>query len=383
MIKKRSKLYLAGLFLTSLGSMTYAATLPALLYSKGVSALFIGLLIGSMRINAFLINSFFGHLGDRLNPRLVLIGCEFGAAVGSLFIYLSWRNWGSEWLVPFMIANNVRVFFTALQMGSVQKLGKNFDSGLNLNGGFAVKISGATNGALLFGGLIASLVFQRLTVERLVLFDALTFVANGLVLLIFQKNSDHQILKSKNKENLKFNIAAYYSHLPCFALLDILLSLALCGSNTLNVRLLQSAPELVPLMPTIFGGVAFICSFGLDKRFSVTNKKLWLLLGLSLLAQGMAVEYPLFILLISIIRNFCYWILYNSISRNVMKNSPADRFASISSGRTALSVSVLAIGEFWVGLSKNLPILFEMLWRSLISSIPVFWPKRKNVVINE
>ncbi len=383
MIKNRSRIYLAGLFLTSLGSMTYAATLPVILYTLGVSALFIGVLIGSMRINTFLVNSFLGHIGDKFNPRLVLIICEFGAALGSLSILVTWKVWGTSWLVPFAVANNIRVFFTALQVGSVQKLGKNFDGMLDLKGRFAVKISGATNGALLFGGLMATAFFDSLNVERLVLFDAATFLLNGLIICFAQKREDHQVLPALAKSGINFNISSYFAHLPMFALLDTVLALALCGSNTLNVRILESAPSLVPLMPTIFGGVAFLCSFGLDKNFQGTNKKLWFALGLSLIAQGLLVDYPYVVLGVSVIRNFCYWIIYNSISREVMKNSPSDQFASIASGRTALSVSVLALGEVWVGATKSMLIFFEMLWRSFVSFIPLFLPsKQKNEKTN-
>lgn len=377
MVKRRSIFYLLGLFITSLGSLTYAATLPVVLFQIGVSTLFIGFLIGSMRINSFLVNSFLGHIGDRFNPLSVLIVCEFGAAIGSLLILLSWKTWGVEWLVPFAVANNIRVFFTALQAGSVQKLGKNFDTLLTSNGRFAVKISGATNGALLFGGVIAIIFFERLDVSLLVWFDTATFLLNGLIVLVMQSSVDHQV-SSTNGKRISLNIPAYYKALPILAFLDVALSLALTGSNTLNLRLLESTPQLVPLMPTLFGGAAFICSFGLDRKFGAASRPMWLILGISLLAQGWFASSPIFVLVFTIIRNFAYWIIYNSISREIMKSAPASEFSSISSGRIALSVSVLAIGELWVGATRHVAIVVEMMWRSFVAVVVALGPRKAN-----
>ncbi len=376
---RRSKIYLSGIFVSALGSMTYAATLPAVLFTLGVSASFIGLLIGSMRINSFLVNSFLGDIGDRVNPRTVLIFCEIGAALSSFLILASWALWSEKWLVPFFIANNVRVFFTALQSGSVQKLGKNYDGLLGLKGRFAVRMSGANNGALLVGGLMAMIFFPYISVYGLVLFDAVTFLINGAIIFLGLDARDHiQNQKAERKPYLKPNFTAYYKALPLLALMDILLSLALCGSNTLNVRLLSLSPELVPLMPTLFGAAAFICStLSLDRKFKPTSNVLWFVLGTSLLLQGLLIQIPVAVLVVSFVRNLSYWIIYNCIGRELMANAPSAHFSSIASGRNALSVCVLALGEFWVGFTKNIPMIFEMLWRSLVSFAAIFIKKEK------
>lgn len=377
MVKRSSKIYLGGIFISSLGSMTYAATLPAVLFSLDISTAFIGLLIGSMRINSFLVNSFLGDIGDRVNPRKVLIYCEVGAAVASILILLSWAIWSDKWLIPFFIANNVRVFFTALQTGSVQKLGKNYDSLLGLKGRFAIQMSGAINGALLFGGLIAVMVFPYITVPNLVLFDTITFLMNGMILIWGLSSKDHEdqaVVLSKNYFNPNFS--TYYKMLPFLALLDVLLSLALCGANTLNIRLLSENPELVPLMPTLFGGAAFLCStMSLDKKFSPSHSSLWVVLGISLLLQGVLSSFPIAVVVISFVRNMSYWIIYNCIGRELMANVPSAQFSAVASGRNALNICILALGEFWVGFTKSLPIIVEMSWRALVSFLPIYFKK--------
>lgn len=365
--------------MTALGSMTYAATLPAILFSMGVSASFIGLLIGSMRINSFLVNSFLGDIGDRVNPRTVLIYCEVGAAISSILILASWAVWSDKWLVPFFIANNIRVFFTALQSGSVQKLGKNYDELLMLRGRFAVRMTGANNGALLIGGLLAMILFPYISVYNLVVFDAATFLINGAIVFWFQNANDHMPADVVGRKRiLKANFTAYYKLLPALALMDIILSLALCGSNTLNIRLLSLNPELVPLMPTLFGAAAFICStMSLDKKFRPDSKVLWIVLACSLLLQGLMYEMPMAILAVSFVRNMSYWLIFNSIGRELMANAPTSGFSAIASGRNALNVSILAVGEFWVGLTKGLPIIYEMLWRALVGFSVIFLKKEK------
>lgn len=375
-VKQRSYFYLAGLFVTALGSMTYAATLPAVMYEMGISALFIGILIGTMRLNGFLVNTFLGHIGDKYNPRTVLILCEFGAAMGSILILLSWKTWGASWLLPFVIANNIRVFFTALQAGSTQKLGKNFDGLLDLKGRFAVYISGASNGALLLGGLLAMAFYQYLDIEKLVLFDAATFIVNGLIVFFVQKSSEHRV-SNPGKKTISVNVLSYYKALPVLAVFDSVLSLALSGANTLNLRLLEGSPELVPLMPTLFGGVAFVVStLAVDKKFHANNKFLWVVLAASLILQGAFAGSPAVVISMTVIRNLAYWIIYNCISREVMKNAPRENFSAIASGRGALNVCVLALGEFWVGATKAIPVVYEMLWRSVVALAASLLPKR-------
>lgn len=371
-------MYIFGLFISSLGSMTHAATMPTLLFKLGISTSIIGTLIGSLRFSTFLVNLVFGHIGDHFNPRSVMILCEIGASIGTVLIFISWSKYHSDWLVPFFVANVIRSLFTSLQVGSVQKFGKLIDESLEWKGNMAGFINGATYGALLFGGLLSVLFFDYLSVEFIIIFDAATFVINGLCILIFQGKLLDKPEKFKSfSKKFNVNVVSYFRLLPHLMVLDALLSLALMGSNTLNLRLLPSHPQWIPLMPALFGGAALITSFGWSSKIKSSARLVWLILAVSLFLQGFFSDNVCMIILLSILRNFCYWLIFQAISREFMRSTPRDCYSSAAAGRASLNLFLLASGEFWVGFTRQISIIFEMTWRSVLASIPGLRYSRK------
>ncbi|MGK5082407.1 hypothetical protein WDW37_03800 [Bdellovibrionota bacterium FG-1] len=367
--RSRAVFYCAGLFTSSFGSLTYAAALPALFFKLGVSPFYIGTLIGVMRLVNFMMNLSLGHIGDIISPKKVMIFCEIGAAVASSLIFWSWWKYGLSGLTPFFLANLLRVAFTSLQSGSIQKHGKLFDTSLGMQGRFAVILNGATHGTLFFGGILAAVFFDRLTIPLIVVLDAATFILNGLLLFAFQK--DPEIAPTKigktPKRSFGTNLLLYYENFPVLMTADILLSLALCGSNTLSLRLLISKPEWIPLMPAIFGAAAFLTSFGWDRKFTSRSNILWTTYAFSLILQGVFSQFPEVVLGISFIRNCTYWLIFHAISRELMKSAPTASYSAITAGRTTVVIGVLASGEVWVGATQAIPIAIEMTWRSAVA----------------
>lgn len=376
-IRRNANLYLIGLAISAFGSLATASTMPALLLRFGVSTAFIGTLIGSLRINAFLVNLFFGHVGDRFSPLRVIIVCELGAAVGSLLIWICWYHFGTENLIAFLLANNIRAFFTALQSGSAQKYGKLFDQRLNWSGKMALRMNGATNGMLLVAGLLSVYFFSHLTLDIVILVDFLSFVVNGGLLYFLQTPLQGQSSSMSSRARPEPNISFYYRLFPRLFLLDAALSLALCGANTLNLRLLESSPNLIPLMPAIFGGAALATSFFTFKRMKPESPWLWWLLGITLIAQGMAIPYPILVLGLSGVRNVCYWLIYQSISREFMRLTPSDSYSAAAAGRSSINIAVLASGEFWVGFTQQIGVIYEMGWRAFVAFLGPLISRRK------
>lgn len=292
-----------------------------------------------------------------------MIFCETGAAISAVLIILSWRHFESSSLVAFFLANNCRVFFTALQAGSVQKYGKLFDERLGTKGKMAVWLNASTNGVLLFAGLFFMFFFEHLTIESIVLLDAVTFIINGLSLLLLQH--PEEALPTDQIESVpRTNVSRYYHLLPVLFFLDVALALTLCGANTLNLRLIGDRPDLLPLLPAMFGGAAFLSSF-MSAKVKPRAPWLWFALGMTLVVQGLVAGHPWAVVGISAFRNLAYWLIYQGISREFMASVPADQYASASAGRAAISISVLASGEFWVGLTSRVPIVIEMSWRAI------------------
>lgn len=301
-----------------------------------------------------------------------MIVCELGAAIASLLIFFSWHEFGTEFLIPFIVANNIRVFFTGMQSGSIQKFGKHYDEKLGLKGSLGFWLNGATNGALLFAGILAVVFFSHLTVELIVAIDFAGFVVNGILLMFLNEpKSAKMTSNSPPKPHIAINLRQYAQLFPALAAFDLILSLALCGANTLSLRLLDTKPELVPLMPAIFGGAAFFTAFLSRWKFSPSSKLLWFSLGISLFAQGYFHDLPYLVLALTIIRNLAYWFIFQAITRELMAQASTVNYSALAAGRNALNIGVLASGEFWVGFMTNFPIWVEMAWRSIIALIPL------------
>ncbi len=81
--------FLAGCFLTSLGSTTYLICLLALASRMGIPTWYLGFLVGAQRLTVFVINMVWGHASDQIRPRTILLITEFGGVLGSLGLALA------------------------------------------------------------------------------------------------------------------------------------------------------------------------------------------------------------------------------------------------------------------------------------------------------
>jgi MFS family permease len=325
----------------------------------------IGLIIGTSRIISVLTNFFFGPIGDKLNPRKIILISEFGAMLSSLMLFWLSFSLTNDSYFYFIFAIVIRAFFTGIQQASVQKYGKHFDERLNLQGSFSKKLNQVTFGSIFFAMIINLIAIKKLTFGYIIVFDALTFLINGFLLMFSSGKNEIEVETQKRELNIlknwKLNLK-YFEVNPEIYLYDFILAIVMMGANTLNILLLASNRELVPFASGIFGLTVWLAPI-IDKKIKVSQSIWWRVISVSIVMQIFMHDYPIIILGLSFFRNLSYWQIYNHISSNIMLQTPKEVFASVSSGRNVGINLIGASGEFWTGL-QCFSFSFELLWRA-------------------
>jgi len=369
-LSTKSLLFLFGTFLSSLGSTAFVIALLAFPVKLGLSVAIVGLTIGISRLVGVLVGFFLGPIGDYINPRKILLFGEGGALLCSILVYFSSFNLSDDEYMFFIFAVAARSFFMATQSTSINKTGKIFDEELSLNGAFAKYLNKASFGSIFFAMFINLAILRYGDFQTVIIFDFFTFLLNGI--LIWYSTNHHKgefsglPIKTINVFEIWKENRHFFKDHQKLAVLDIVLAFILMGANTLNIVLFINDLNLVPLASGVFG-LAIWLSTPIEKILKIKQRFWWLILGSSIVIQGLLINHPAYILIFSFLRNVSYWIVYNQISSEIMKIASKEKFASVSSGRAVVINLVGALGEFWVGL-KLFPVVGEVLWRGIASS---------------
>ncbi len=358
-------LFLLGIFVSSLGSSAFVISLLTFPAIAGISALPIGLIIGSARMTSVVSGFFAGPIGDYVSPKKIVFVGEFCALVCSAVLWKLSFSLSDSSYIPFLLVTCARSLFIAIQTGSTQKIGKIFDDSLALDGRFAKYLNRATFGSIFFAMGVNLLAMKFGSFQQIIVIDAITFLINGVLVLMTSKNRVSNSTRSVPTLGFSqiwrdnFN---YYKHHKYLADKDVLLAAAMMGANTLNVVLLAKQPELTPLASGIFGLAVWLS--GLTERlWKASAATVWISLGVSIFAQGALTDHPVLVLAFALFRNLAYWNLFNDISSEIMKGSKQEGYAGVASGRNMAINVIGALGEGWAGL-KLLPTFFEMMWRA-------------------
>jgi oligopeptide transport system substrate-binding protein len=379
--KSKSNIFLRGLFISSLGSTTFMISILTFLPKVGISAFIIGLIIGVSRISSVVTNFFIGPIGDKLNPRKIVLISEFGAMISSFILLFLSKNLSNDNYFLFTLIIAFRSFFTGLQLASLQKIGKNYDEILNLNGAFSKKMNQVTFGSILFAMLINLFAINNLNFSHIIIFDAVTFFINGILILFSELKSErtnnNEIKNTSLLKTWRLNLK-YFELSPDVFILDLILATVMMGANTLNILLLASNKELIPYASGIFGLTVWLSPL-IDKKLKVNHFFWWCTLSLSIFCQLYMIQSPFIVLFFSFFRNLSYWQIFNKLSAQIMNKTPKEVFASVSSGRNVGINLIGATGELWTGL-QLLNLNFELLLRSILALIGALISNRKKVI---
>lgn len=373
MSKNKYWFFLFGLFVSAIGSNAFVLTMLNILKVNGMELGFLGLFVALSRFTGFLTQTIFGKIGDQISPKLVVAVSEVGAAVSSAALFFNIDNSGmmihSKFI--FLFFGTIRLFFMSLQLSSIQKIAKNFDSQLSLRGNPVIHLSLVSNLALFIMGVFTFLFFDEINLKKILILDTVTFLLNGLFIFFSPKLIifDRKIITSP----FRFSVSEYFKNDKQLFFYDMFLSLALFGANVLNLKLLSDHINWVPILTTSFGLAGVLASTKFFSAIAWYNKKLiWVILAASVLLQGVFFNQVYLVILFSIIRNFSYWLLLNSIGREFMQRNSLEDYASLSSSRQASITGILSTGEFLTGSFTLFTVPIENALRSFAAIVPIF-----------
>lgn len=367
---RQSTAYLLGIFLSSLGSLTYISGLVTFLPAFQVATVYIGVLFAAIRLTSFLVNITLGHIGDEIDPRKVVIFCEFASLIGSLIIFISWPLSSTLMQATFLIGNVIRVGFVSVQAASIQKYAQTLDRALSGQGTMAVLLTRAMQGSLLFGGLLSFVFLKYLSLHWLIIFDAVTFLMNGFMVFAFQSGelTPASSTRTLRKLNFRINFLTYFQRHRSLAIEEALVTLTQMGSNTLIVMLFVNSPNFIPFAVAGFGAAVWISSWivnNMNERYW-KSQSVWLVYAVAIFAQGLFSQSPIATLAFCFVGYICFWLIINRIVKKLMVDCPPEIYSEVSSSRGSVNLAIFSIGEIWVGL-KVFPMFFEMLWRATLA----------------
>lgn len=330
------------------------------------------LILGLSRFIPMIISTFWGQLADRLPPKPTIIVAEILATLASLGILFSWqKGLDSYWfLLVFCV---IKSCIATFQVGSRAKIAKLFsDSSYSSNAKYAIWYNKATQGATLFSGLAAWLIIEHFSFETAVLFDMVTFIINGLAILLISIKEDSDA-KSNDSEPFYKKFVDFYKYNPRVAVLDLCLCISMMGTVSFMARLGGSDTTWNALFMSGYGFAVWFAGVIERKGYlKKQSKTIWLALGLSFVTLGFIPEMGWLTFAGSVFKDIFYWLLFHRISTYIQMDTPQKNMGAVTNARMVQVVTVLALGELTVGAwQKILPVFYDGLWRGVFCFILV------------
>lgn len=351
-VNRTPAFFYLGTLISSVGNMTLSVSLIAFMLKGGFSLLQVGTIVGLSRFLPLLVSVLLGHRLDGLSPRKLILWAELGAGASSLLLLLEWTYLGQSF--PVLLAAMVfRAFFTSIQTGSRAQMAKILsDSSYQSNSRNAAWLNKVTQGATLFGGGLSWLAIQFSTLPVVIIFDALTFIVNGVILGLLpvdhqgQRKVEAAPIFKKFRDLYQFNFRA--------ASLDAFLALSAMGTSAFTARLAGAHEEWISLFVISYGLSVWIA--GYLERLSFVQKKrtlIWCLLSASFALLGIIPGPGAVVWITCLVKDTCFWILFHRITAHIQVDTPKEILGSVTFARNAQLVTILALGEMLVGLWKN------------------------------
>lgn len=357
-----------GTFISSLGSQTFSIGLIAFMKAAGYSLWRIGFVIGAMQAANIFVTLLWGETADRLPPKKVVIWTELASILIAPLLAWSWAK-GPDYFSWLLFAAVLRASILAVQAPGKNKIAKilsKHDSGSNAKR--AIWLNKVSYGAIFFAAGLSWLAINFSQFLYVILFDAITFFINGLILLFCLQVPPNAT--STGTRILK-KFSDLYRYCGRFALADLLLTVALCGGNVFIVRFAGEKEEWIPIYLASYG--LAIWTTGFLQRIKWVQRQhalFWVGLAASFFLLANHPGEGVVTLLCLLISDHFYWLLYHKYSAQIQVDTPLEHMAAVSSARTVQMLAVIAIGEFAVGAwSGEVSVYWEAIWRGLFSLI--------------
>lgn len=357
-----------GTLISSIGSLTFNLCMIAFMLKSGFNLGQATLILGLQRLIPAIVVGIWGHFTDHLPPRSTVIVVEIIAAILSLLLLMLWGGEETNYLA-FASVSIIRATIAAFQAGSRVKITKLIaDDTYASNSKHAIWFNKATQGATLFSGLTAVAFIKHLNFEAAIIFDAATFILNGLIIFLLPVESQ----KSENSENEPISwhqkFSDYFKFNPMAAKLDLLLAVAMMGTVAFQARVAGLDQTWAALFSAGYGLAVWSAGF-LEKRWSlkIPSSPFWVLLGVAYLLIGFYGHASWLAVGLFLIKDLAYWMILHRISSHIQTDTPTSHIGGVTSARMTLMILILSAGEILVGSwSATVPLWAETIVRCAV-----------------
>jgi len=357
-----------GTLISSVGSLTFNLCMIAFMLKSGFNLGQATLILGLQRLIPAIVVGIWGHFTDRLPPRPTVIVVETIAAVLSLLLLMLWGGAETNYLA-FASVSIVRATIAAFQAGSRVKITKLIaDDTYASNSKHAIWFNKATQGATLFSGLTAVAFIKYLNFESAIIFDAITFILNGLIIFLLPVESQEP--ESKKTESISWHqkFSDYFKFNPMAAKLDLLLAVSMMGTVAFQARVAGADQTWAALFSAGYGVAVWSAGF-FEKRWSlkIPSSPFWVLLGIAYLMIGFYGHASWLAVGLFLLKDLAYWMVLHRISSHIQTDTPTSHIGGVTSARMTLMILILSVGEILVGSwSAIVPLWAEAIIRCAV-----------------
>ncbi|MBL7542829.1 MAG: hypothetical protein JNL11_03390 [Bdellovibrionaceae bacterium] len=367
-----------GTLISSVGSLTFNLCMIAFMLKAGFSLGEATLILGLQRLIPAVVVGIWGHITDRLSPRPTVIVVEILAALLSVGLLLLWKGADTPYAL-FAAVSVLRAIIAAFQAGSRVKITKLLaDDSYASNSKHAIWFNKATQGATLFSGLTAVAFIKYLSFEAAIIFDAATFILNGIIIFLMPIGGEQESTSSALASwHQKFS--DYFKFNPKAAKLDLLLAIAMMGTVAFQARVAGLDQSWTALFSASYGLAVWSAGFwekGGAAR--IPSSPFWILLGIAYIMIGAYGQASWVTVGLFFLKDLTYWMVLHRISGHIQTDTPATHIGGVTSARMTLMILILSTGEILVGTwSQFVPLWLETVIRcALVFGVATYLMKQ-------
>ena len=203
----------------------------------------------------------------------------------------------------------------------------------------------------------------RSTPPAAIIFDFVTFVVNGLIVFLLPRLANTIFLAdtaevsraaSEVRERWFEKFRDYFRSNRQLMYADIALFVVTGGLIAYGARIAGNQPGWAGLFVAAYGLAVWVAGFmerSVTSKFTTTPY--WIGIAVSYLIMGQAEKATMFIVGVSFVKDFCFWVIFHRVSARLQMRTPIRKMGSVTSARSVLIVVISAGAEILVGAWSN------------------------------
>jgi MFS family permease len=358
--------FFSGSFISQIGTYVFIFGMMFFPAQAGWTPFQIGFLLSITHFSVVVGILKWGDLGDRISPKTLLVRVEFIAMVCSLIFMFCWQFNTPISRYMFIFFVGIRSMFIAIQSPSKNKYLKLITSEHQKSKKFSMLLTAINQGSGIFSSVLCLIFFNKFTFMTSMLFDAITYLINGLLILSLPELP----IAPSPKFSFKDRFKTYLSIDKFLSFKDITASIAITGISMLMVRLSVENKDLAFYLGGTFG-LSFWIGGLILHRLSIKHidHYIWPLYALAYFLLSFAqsdVEKILGMAFVCLM----YAMLMQTYVSTWQHEAKVESISSVFSIRNIILTLTLGLGELLLGkFSTVLTLQNELQLRAAFTAV--------------